>query len=971
MLFGSRGLVDLIRGVSDRKKRGKDDSPSIQESIAPVTSKVEEPSNNGRPLSPVAEVTAIPTTANFVGRQRELGTLKSALEDAAAGRGRVVMLAGEPGIGKTRMVEELAAYAASTGSQVLWGRCYEDSGAPPYWPWIEVTRARIREIEAGQLRQDMGTGAANVAEIVPEVRAKLPSLANLTDLNPEQARFQLFDAMTSFLVNTSQSQPLVLALEDLHWADTSSLRMLEFLGSRISDSRLMVVGAYRDGEVSPEHPLSQTLGTLSSEPSFRLETLRRFNAEETGSLIEATGGLQPTEGLIQKIQAHTEGNPMFVSEVVRLLDERGELGSAEAGLAVPESVRAVTRQRLRGLSSECNQTLIAASIVGKEFDFSLIKRLFPDTSEGGLSETLHEAARASLVAELPQEPGRYQFSHSLIRQALSEELSVTARTQIHAGIAVALEDQYGDEVATHAAELAYHFAQAKAVIGVEKLVQYSLLAGNAALNVRAYEEALNHFQIGLAAKGVSLTGQEPALEEEAAALLSGLGHAKMGTSDRTNIAQGDEIITRAFDYYVDSGDSDRAVTIALTNVTGTSGHDLVKRALTLVPPDSHDAGRLQARHIIMLRADVDGAQSAFRHALSIAHQQYDQELEMQALVNIACVDHHNCRNALSLERNRQAIELAKLVDLPAQEAHARFDLHNALHTTGELEEAAIHAEAILAPAERTRILTWQVRAMLAIQGVHGARGKWESAKKFLDQGLAMSPQEPVLLGRRALMESQLGESDASEATLARLLDAIPGGWSNLPSTAGLMNTQLMFYAFPAVVIPSIARITGGMDKFDMAEKFARFLLSAPIASADTRYAARVGLALMAVQRGDKASAGELYGDLQPITGTIAPQPTVGPGLAGDRLLGLLSQTMGNLDQAAPHFEDALSFCRKGYRPELAWTCCDYADLLSERDSDGDRTQASSLLDESLAISSELGIRPLIERVTSRQAGLGT
>jgi predicted ATPase len=418
--------------------------------------------------------------------------------------------------------------------------------------------------------------------------------------------------------------------------------------------------------------------------------------------------------------------------------------------------------------------------------------LFPDTSEGKLSETLHEAARARLVEELPQEPRRYQFSHSLIRQALSEELSVSERTQMPADIAVALEDKYGDPVETHAAELAYHFAQAKAVTGVEKLVQYSLLAGDAALNLRAYEEALDHFQIGLAAKGVSLIGQERAQDEEAAALLSGLGHAQMGTSVRSNITQGNEIITRAFDYYVDSGDSDRAVTIALTNVTGASGHGLVKRALTLVPPDSHDAGRLQARHISMLRDDDDGAQYAFRHALSIAHQQHDQELEIQALVNIACVDHHNCRNAQSLERNRQAMKLAQLVDLPLQEAHSRYDLHNALHTTGELEEAAIHAEAMVAPAERTRILTWQVRAMSAIQSVHAARGQWEPARKFLDQGLAMSPWEPSLLGARARLESQLGESDASDASLARLLNAIPGGWSNLPSTAGLLTPNWSF-----------------------------------------------------------------------------------------------------------------------------------------------------------------------------------
>ena len=242
VLFGSRGLVDLVRGVSARKKDGLDDLSTPLEPVPAVAGQATAPDITERPPSPVADIPVVSTGSVFVGRQRELGVLKAALEDARAGRGRVVMLAGEPGIGKTRMIEELASYATTTGSQVLWGRCYEDSGAPPYWPWIEVTRARVREIEAAQLLQDMERGAARIAEIVPEVGVKLPDLEAPPELEPEQARFQLFDSMATFLAKTSQSQPLVLALEDLHWADTSSLRMLEFLGSRITDSRLLVVG---------------------------------------------------------------------------------------------------------------------------------------------------------------------------------------------------------------------------------------------------------------------------------------------------------------------------------------------------------------------------------------------------------------------------------------------------------------------------------------------------------------------------------------------------------------------------------------------------------------------------------------------------------------------------------------------------------------------------------------------------------
>lgn len=170
-----------------------------------------------------------------------------------------------------------------------------------------------------------------------------------------------------------------------------------------------------------------------------------------------------------------------------------------------------------------------------------------------------------------------------------------------------------------------------------------------------------------------------------------------------------------------------------------------------------------------------------------------------------------------------------------------------------------------------------------------------------------------------------------------------------------------------MVIPVIAHITGDMDHFDLVEAVAQAIFSLPDAMAANLHAARIGLAFIAVQQRDETAARELYSALQPIAGTMSPQSNVGPGLAIDRLLGLLSQTMGNLDQAANHFEDALAFCRKaGYRPELAWTCCDYAETVLERNGDGDRDKATSLLDESLAISEELGMRPLMERVGALQ-----
>ena len=212
--------------------------------------------------APGAEAHSLDTLAGgvFVGRQREMGDLKAALEDALSGRGRLVTLAGEPGIGKTRTAQELATYAVLRQAQVLWGRCYEGQGVPPYWPWVQTIRSYVRKHDPEQLRSEMGAGAADIAEIVPDVKEQLPDLEPAPALDPEAARFRLFDSITSFLKGASTSKPLVLVLDDLHWADESSLLLLQFLARELTGSRLLVIGTYRDVELSRRHPLAEAPG---------------------------------------------------------------------------------------------------------------------------------------------------------------------------------------------------------------------------------------------------------------------------------------------------------------------------------------------------------------------------------------------------------------------------------------------------------------------------------------------------------------------------------------------------------------------------------------------------------------------------------------------------------------------------------------------------------------------------------------
>jgi predicted ATPase len=284
-----------------------------------------------------------------VGRRRELDELKLALEDARSGHGRLVMLMGEPGIGKTRAAQELASYAETVGGRVFWGRCYEEEGSPPYWPWIQLLRSYIQQRSPEQLQGEMGPGAADIVEIIPEVREKLPRLEPSPTLEPEQARFRLFASITTFLKNAAQSQPLILILDDLQWADRSSLLLLEFLAREMQFSPLLVLGTYRDVEVSRRHPLSETLGSLMREQGFLRVHLPGLALEEVEQLIEFTAAVSPSPCLTTTIHQRTEGNPLFVTEIVRMLPGEGVEDGHDI-TTIPEGVRDAIGRRLNRLS---------------------------------------------------------------------------------------------------------------------------------------------------------------------------------------------------------------------------------------------------------------------------------------------------------------------------------------------------------------------------------------------------------------------------------------------------------------------------------------------------------------------------------------------------------------------------------------------------------------------------------------------
>jgi predicted ATPase len=363
-------------------------------------------------------------TNNFVGRERELAELVSACEAGADSDSHLVLISGEPGIGKTRLADQLASRVKALGQQVLWGRCWEGDGAPAYWPWIQVVRGFLGSLDP-EWRSNLGLEsriasdtALDVAQFIPDLRLghstlRPPATANL---DPPEARFRLFDAVTNFLKEGARSQPMLIVLDDLHDADEASLALLRFMARELKGAAIILVATYREGEVRRSSSLSKMIGELSREA--RSIPVSGLSESEVKQLIELRAGRTPDEMLVAKVCAATNGNPLFVDGIVRILVAEGAVGSAGARdrpFEIPNGLREAIRGRLDDLSAESKSILAVAATVGNEFEFNLCRSI-ADVSADEAHRVLDEVSSAGIVKALSH--GRYRFSHGLIREAV-------------------------------------------------------------------------------------------------------------------------------------------------------------------------------------------------------------------------------------------------------------------------------------------------------------------------------------------------------------------------------------------------------------------------------------------------------------------------------------------------------------------------------------------------------------------------
>ncbi len=887
----------------------------------------------------------------FVGRQREMDQLKAVFEEVLSGKGRLLTLVGEPGIGKTRTAQELATYAGMRGAQVLWGRSYESGGAPPYWPWLQAIRSHVAATEPRSLRNQMGSTASVIAEVVSDVKEKLPDIPQAVMIeDPESARFRLFDSIATFLKNTASSTPLVLMLEDLHWADKPSLVLLEFVARELANSRILIIGNYRDIELNRRHPLSVTLGDLSRERLFERVVLRGLQKHDVRRFIEIAAGITPPPALVETVFQQTEGNPLFVTETVRLLIQEGDITSGQSSkggttsweIRIPESVREVIGRRLDRLSERCNEVLTIAAVIGRQFQFDVLKILAEDTTDSQLLDAMDEALSARIIEELKEDVGFYQFTHAQMQDTLTQELSHTRAVRMHARIAEALEDYYGDDAEDHAAELAEHFAEAETVLGTKKLIEYHVAAGQQALDSHAYDRAFGYLTSALERHNIK--------DEMWAKMTALLARAKAATAKRTDLSASAKLYQDAFYWFLQNGDIEDAVKVAIApfpHFHGTEGmSDMYQQAIAITPKNSSFRGRLLSNLALFKSMELGIIDiTAAAEAVAIARADNDNDQLLNALTAQLLAQHMEFSVD---ETNKILSEVIQLADRSEDLSLklAAYD-YTALHLTSiglPLEAESVCDNGVQA-ANRLRsnhALAWAYsnRAQL-----RSNLGDWHGATDDIRAALAVSPDEPRALVVQIAVANELGDIESLKENAEKLKHTF--------------NFHMMF----AGTFAHIYR-THGID-YDMEEtlRMVEHSITSVNMEREVKTLRKLQACHLAVSLNDAASASRHFHSIEKHSDTFWNR--LGSGYY--RVAGLANALMGNPDEAADYYEKSIEFGEtSGYRPEMAWTCADYSDFLLDRNAPGDRENATELQDEAIAIATELGMKPLLERVLAKR-----
>ena len=900
------------------------------------------PANEG-----IAEAGGPPSHGNsqyshpaFIGRAPELAVLRWCLERASNAQGSVVLIAGEAGIGKTRLSQEIADAAEQRGLHVFWGRCWEGEGAPAFWPWIQV----MRDCQCAAASKPAEGGQDGVQRILDGL-----FLSGEESTSTAQSRFRLFDSVFGELRSAAEERPLLIILDDLHWADPASLMLLQFVAAELKAARVIIVGTYRDVD-PPEPHLTRFLANAGRHGWITRIPLVGLSDPEVAHFIRNATGSTPSERTTRLLAQHTGGNPFFLIETMHLSrDNESYSGSLEiSNRRLPDTVCAAVGQRLKALPVRSVRILAIASIIGDQFDLELLASLAKQPS-WRVRDALEPAYRAKLVKPTVRDGLPIRFTHALVRQFLYEQMPVRKRDRWHAKVARLLESLPNDDLPFSA--IALHYSMAGAVADRTKAFEYSLIAGDRAFTTFAYEDAVDHYSRALTCGGLIGVGGVQRCK-----LLLSLGEAQTRSGQREQARQ-----------------------------TFRQATELAKRA--------SDATLLARAAIgfaaFVARAPVDQeAVGLLRGALSVLGSE-TPTLRIQLLGALIFALHFDPEPATRTSLSGEALELAQHVGHPSVLAEAlEARLHSVVGRCGadDLEKMATDTMRLSQQCnDQTRILRcrlvrymtqlqrglikeselefyscstlatelrdprylWQVAAISAGRSL--ARGNFEDADRRageaerIGRGFDSTVAKQYRILHQMLILYCRGEIQYAESGLRELVERHP---DFALSHAALANA--------CSAIGKIAEARHALESLDLSEipavpgAFLHFVLA---------------LAAEAVSRvGDEVRCRVLYQLLLPYARENVLM-SWGAGLVGpvSHYLGVMATCLEEYTEAERHFSQAISMHGALRTTVLAAsTERAFAEMLLRRGSSGDEEHASEYLRRAVTIYEAFGLQLPLE-----------
>ncbi len=917
----------------------------------------------------------------FVGREPELKQLQSVFDSAISGKGALAVVVGEPGIGKTSLCEQLAAYVTLRGGKTLFGQCYEKGSLSlPYLAFVEALRSYVLNRPPDDLRKEMGAGAGDVARIIPEVRERLNIDPPKVGGDPEEDRYRLMQSVTDFLVNASAVQPLLIILEDLHDADKGTLEMLTHIGRHLAGARLLIVGTYRDVEVDRTHPLSGFLAELRRISSFTRVALRGLTSNEVQRMLQnvvlsgAEGVVEQDIpwGLAEQVYRQTEGNPLFVQEVLRYLVEEGLIGrkdgQGKAGsqttitIAIPEGLRDVIGKRLSRLSPSCNRVLSFAAVVGRNFSLVILQKVVTAT-EDELYSALEEATSAGVLDERSAvgKGSSFFFAHAFFRQTLYEELFAPRRIRTHQQVGRAMEEVYAQRLEEHAAELAAHFSQSTESSDLAKAVKYGELAAKRAISVYAYSEAVRLYEECLKAQEVL----DPDDKAKQCDLLLALGEALFMAGEPRRCI--DEAATKAFALAEAMSDNRRRFSAShlayeglgrigqLSAVNTPEGKLWVERADRYATPDSRD--RVWADLILgnLKRAQNQRreARRLYKHGMDLARRLEDDEAFLRLAGQWLFYSSQLADSAERLSLAEEAVRIPRaglsIVYLPG----VLSILANVFLQMGQRQRVEDLFSELRTGAERTRqvsIILSEMRARVILATIEGRLEEaidiiQQMLAKGIEMGIAPSVTVQLLNGpERALLE--FGQVEQA-------LGLVQGF---APDDSLVQVATALFQAHIGRSA-EVAEILSGRVLANTDETF----------SADTsEFGFDLKLLEASVLIEHKEAATQL---LKRFRGD-APPPFASQSLVCTfRLLGAAKALLGKNEEARADYKEALRVSTDfKFRPEVALTRLGIAELLLAH-YPAEKKEALEHLDFAIKEFREMKMQPSLERALRQKTTL--